>query len=141
MIRFGLLIVKFMFQSSFEEKNDKVSTFNVVHFPNFEISASLELAPHLTLKKFHKRCGRLWYELCWRYGMSSVVSFSWNFPKNFRTAMSKSNLIFMQRVLSKKQIDYSRLNKKRFKFFFRFGLLILKKIQNYIIVIFHLMSD
>ena len=47
----------------------------------------------------------------------------------------------MQRVLSKKQIDYSRLNKKRFKFFFRFGLLILKKIQNYIIVIFHLMSD
>ena len=34
-----------MFHSYFERKNDKILTFNVVHFPNFEISASLELAP------------------------------------------------------------------------------------------------
>ena len=30
-----------MFHSYFERKNDKVLTFNTVHFPNFEISASL----------------------------------------------------------------------------------------------------
>ena len=33
-----------MFHSYSERKNDKVLTFNVVHFPNFEISASLLLA-------------------------------------------------------------------------------------------------
>ena len=33
-----------MFHSYFERKNGKVLTFNVAHFPNFEISASLELA-------------------------------------------------------------------------------------------------
>ena len=30
-----------MFYSYFEEENDKVLTFNIVHFPNFELSASL----------------------------------------------------------------------------------------------------
>ena len=32
----------------------KVLKFNIVHFPNFEISASLELAPHHTVSKFRK---------------------------------------------------------------------------------------
>ena len=30
-----------MFQSYFERKNDKAFSFDIVHFPNFEISASL----------------------------------------------------------------------------------------------------
>ena len=30
-----------MFYSNFERKNDKALTFNIVHFANFEISASL----------------------------------------------------------------------------------------------------
>ena len=30
-----------MFDSYFERKYDKVLTFNIAHFPNFEISASL----------------------------------------------------------------------------------------------------
>ena len=30
-----------MFHSYFERKNIKVLTFNIVHFPNFEINASL----------------------------------------------------------------------------------------------------
>ena len=34
-----------MFHSYFERKNDKVLTFNIVHFPDFEISDSLYLAP------------------------------------------------------------------------------------------------
>ena len=34
-----------MFHSCFERKNDKVLTFNIAHFPIFEISASLSLAP------------------------------------------------------------------------------------------------
>ena len=34
-----------MFYSYFERKNDKVLTFNIVRFPNFEVSASLLLAP------------------------------------------------------------------------------------------------
>ena len=29
-----------MFHSYFERKNEKVLTFNIVHFPNFEISTS-----------------------------------------------------------------------------------------------------
>ena len=33
-----------MFHSYSERKNDIVLTFNIVHFPNFEISASLYLA-------------------------------------------------------------------------------------------------
>ena len=47
-----------MFHSYFERKNDKVLIFNIVHFPNFEISASLEFAPHLTVSKFNKRRAR-----------------------------------------------------------------------------------
>ena len=38
----------------FERKFDKVVTLNIVHFPNFEISASLLLAPHLTVSKFNR---------------------------------------------------------------------------------------
>ena len=34
-----------MFYSYFERKYDKVLTFNMLHFPNFDISASLLLAP------------------------------------------------------------------------------------------------
>ena len=34
-----------MFHSHFERKNDKFLTFNIAHVANFEISASLELAP------------------------------------------------------------------------------------------------
>ena len=34
-----------MFHSSFERKNHKVLTFNIVHFPNFEIRTSLLLTP------------------------------------------------------------------------------------------------
>ena len=30
-----------MFNSYFEKKNDKVLTFNIIHFPNFEINASI----------------------------------------------------------------------------------------------------
>ena len=37
---FGLLIVK-IYVDSYFEKTDKVLTFNIVHFPNFEISVSL----------------------------------------------------------------------------------------------------
>ena len=33
-------------KNSFSNKNDKVLTFDIVHFPNFEISAFLYLAPH-----------------------------------------------------------------------------------------------
>ena len=36
-------------------KNDKVLTCNIFHFPDFEISASLLLAPHLRFSKFNKR--------------------------------------------------------------------------------------
>ena len=32
-----------MFHSFFERKNDKVLRFNIAHFPNFEIIASLQL--------------------------------------------------------------------------------------------------
>ena len=34
-----------IYASYFERKYDKVLTFNIVHFPNFEITASLLLAP------------------------------------------------------------------------------------------------
>ena len=34
-----------MFHSYFERKYDKASAVNIVHFPNFEISASFLLAP------------------------------------------------------------------------------------------------
>ena len=34
-----------MFHSYFRRKYDKVLPFNIVYFPNFEISASLLLAP------------------------------------------------------------------------------------------------
>ena len=47
-----------MFHSYFERKNDKVLTFNIVHFPNFETSMSLELALHLTVSKLNKPHGR-----------------------------------------------------------------------------------
>ena len=68
---FGLLIVKiyvlFLKEIHFELKNDKVLTFNIVHFRNLEISASLYLAPHLTLPKFNKRRGRLLEEIRYVY--------------------------------------------------------------------------
>ena len=35
-----------MFYFYFERKYDKILTFNIVHFPNFEISTSLLLAPY-----------------------------------------------------------------------------------------------
>ena len=57
------IFLKFMFHSYFERIYDKVLTFNIVHFPNFEISASLLLAPHLTVSKFNKRRGRLLEEI------------------------------------------------------------------------------
>ena len=47
-----------MFHSYFERKIDKVLTFNIVHFPNFEISDALK-ALHLTVSKFNKRRGCL----------------------------------------------------------------------------------
>ena len=34
-----------MFHSYFRRKNGKVLIFNIVHFPNFEISAQVQLAP------------------------------------------------------------------------------------------------
>ena len=37
-----------MLHSYFERKNNKILTFNIVHLPNFEMSASLELAPLIT---------------------------------------------------------------------------------------------
>ena len=52
-----------MFHSYFERKYDKVLTFNITHFPNFEISASLLLAPHLTVSKLGKRRGCLLEEI------------------------------------------------------------------------------
>ena len=51
-----------MLHSFFERKYDKVLTFNIVHFTNFEIRASLLLAPHLTVSKFNKCRGRLLYD-------------------------------------------------------------------------------
>ena len=45
-----------MFNYYFERKNDKVSTFNIVHVPNFEISASLP-------SKFNMRRRRLLEEM------------------------------------------------------------------------------
>ena len=46
-----------MFHSYFEKQNNKVLTFINVHYPKFEISASLLLAPHLTVLKFINRYG------------------------------------------------------------------------------------
>ena len=54
---------KNLFHSYFERKNDKVLTFNIVHFPNFEIYSSLKQAPHLTVSKFNKSRGRLLEEI------------------------------------------------------------------------------
>ena len=34
-----------MFHSYFERKNEKVLAFNIAHFPNLEINASLSLVP------------------------------------------------------------------------------------------------
>ena len=34
-----------MFRSYFERKNDNVLTFNIIYVPNFEIGASIKLAP------------------------------------------------------------------------------------------------
>ena len=47
----------------FERKNDKVLTFNIVHSPNFEISASLLLVPHFKFSKFNKCRGCLLEEI------------------------------------------------------------------------------
>ena len=52
-----------LFHSYFERKYDKVLTLNIVHFSNFEISASLKLVPHLTVSKFNKRQGHLLEEI------------------------------------------------------------------------------
>ena len=41
----GFIDSEHLFHSCFERKSDKVLTFNIVHFPNFEISAPLYLAP------------------------------------------------------------------------------------------------
>ena len=38
------------------------------------------------------------------------------FPKNFQNSYVKEQRIFVQRVPSKKRMDYSKVNKKRFKF-------------------------
>ena len=40
-IVFGLFIVKICSIFILKEKSDKVLTFNIVHIPNFEVSASL----------------------------------------------------------------------------------------------------
>ena len=79
--------------------------------------------------------------------------FSLNFLKSFRTAMSKSNHIFMKWVLSKKRMGYSDLissavilvihNICKFKTFYLLLRCLIwssntKNIQNCIIVIFHL---
>ena len=53
----------FMLHSYFKRKYDKVLTFNIVHFPNFEISAFLLLASHLAVSKFNKRWGHLLDEI------------------------------------------------------------------------------
>ena len=52
-----------LFCSYIERKNDKVLTFNIVHSPNFEISASLLLVPHFKVSKFNKRRGCLLEEI------------------------------------------------------------------------------
>ena len=61
---FSLLLLylvywKFIFHSYFERQNDKFLTFHIVYFPNFEISASLYVEPHLTVSKFNKPLGAL----------------------------------------------------------------------------------
>ena len=102
--RFGWLIVKFMFQSYFEKKNDKVSTFNVVHFPNFEISTSLELAPHLTLKKkFISAAGA--------YGMSPVGDMVWALSWVFLGISRKISEQLCQRAILFSCNGYSRRNR------------------------------
>ena len=55
-----------MFHSYFERKHDKVLTFNIVHFPNFEINASLFLPP-----PSNKRRGHLLEEM--RYSQNSLM--------------------------------------------------------------------
>ena len=40
-----IYVLYFIENSFWMEKNNKVLTFNIVYFPNFEISASLYLAP------------------------------------------------------------------------------------------------
>ena len=52
-----------MFYSYFERKNYKALAFNIVHFANFEISASLYLAPHIAVSEFNKRRRRLLEEI------------------------------------------------------------------------------
>ena len=39
------IYVLFLKKINFERKNDKVLTFNIVHFPDFKISVSFYLAP------------------------------------------------------------------------------------------------
>ena len=43
-----------MCHSYFERKYDKVLTFKIFHFPNFEISASLLLAPRTNKRRTEK---------------------------------------------------------------------------------------
>ena len=38
------IYISFLKKIHFERKNAKVVTFNIVHFPNFEVSASFYLA-------------------------------------------------------------------------------------------------
>ena len=52
-----------MFHSYFERRNNKLLRFNIVHVPNFEISTSLLLAPHLAVSEFNKHLERLLVEM------------------------------------------------------------------------------
>ena len=66
-----------MFHSYFERKNDKVLTFNITHFLNFEMSAS-----HLIVSKFNKRRGRLLEEI--RYIICMIAPFCMIAPTETR---------------------------------------------------------
>ena len=80
----------------FERKHDKFLTFNIVHFPNFEINASLLLALHLAVSKFNKRRGRFLEEM--RYsnnvGITYFNPFVHNAPFLYPLKTSESRKVF-----------------------------------------------
>ena len=85
-----------MFHSFFERKHDKFLTFNIVHFPNFEINASLLLVLHLTVSKFNKRQQRFLEEM--RYSNNVRITyfnpFVLNAPFLYPLKTSESRKVF-----------------------------------------------
>ena len=85
-------------------KKRKACMWNHYYFDLAKINVGLAYTKKIKLP-LPKRQGclldKIGYELCHR-------CFSWNFLKMFTAAMSNSNSIFMQWVLLKKRMGYSR---------------------------------